>query len=95
MVCSDLVDAGKAERESGFMQTIDEYIEAQPRDVRPLLQSIRDTIREAAPEATEKISWNMPTFWLGENIIHFAAHKSHIGLYPGPEAIVAFESRLR
>lgn len=62
--------------------SIDEYIATQPEDVRPLLQSIRETIREAAPEAIEKISWQMPTFWQDENLIHFAAFKKHIGLYP-------------
>ena len=74
--------------------SIDEYIAAQPEDVRPLLQSIRETIRAAAPEATEKISWQMPTFWQGENLIHFAAFKKHIGLYPGGEATAEFAERL-
>lgn len=73
---------------------IDEYIGAQPEDVQPLLQRIRETIRAAAPEATEKISWQMPTFWLGENLIHFAAFKRHIGLYPGGEATGIFAERL-
>jgi uncharacterized protein YdhG (YjbR/CyaY superfamily) len=74
--------------------SIDEYIAAQPEDVRPLLQSIRETIRANAPEATEKISWQMPTFWQGENLIHFALFKKHIGLYPGGEATVVFAERL-
>jgi uncharacterized protein YdhG (YjbR/CyaY superfamily) len=56
--------------------------------------SIRETIRAAAPEATEKIAWRMPTFWQGENLIHFAAFKQHIGLYPGGEATAAFADRL-
>ena len=73
---------------------IDEYIESQKEDVQPMLQSIRKTIREEAPEASEKISWQMPTFWQGENLIHFAAFKKHIGLYPGSEAIVVFADRL-
>lgn len=73
---------------------IDEYIAAQPEDVRPLLQSIREAIRAAAPEATEKISWQMPTIWQGENLIHFAAFKKHIGLYPGGEATSEFSGRL-
>lgn len=74
--------------------SIDEYIAVQPEEVRPLLQSIRETIRAAAPEATEKISWQMPTFWQGGNLIHFAAFKKHIGLYPGGEATTAFADRL-
>ena len=74
--------------------TIDEYIAAQPEGVRPTLAKIREAIRAAAPDATEKISWNMPTFWQGENLIHFAAFKNHIGLYPGSEAISVFADRL-
>lgn len=76
------------------VDTIDAYIDMQAEEVRPLLQSVRQTIRSAAPDATEKISWQMPTFWQGENLIHFAAFKKHIGLYPGDEAVVAFEDRL-
>ncbi|WP_051015672.1 iron chaperone [Desulfitobacterium dichloroeliminans] len=78
----------------GKPNNIDEYIAAQQEDLRPLLQSIRETIRAAAPEATEKISWQMPTFWQGENLIHFAAFKKHIGLYPGGEATSHFGERL-
>ena len=74
--------------------SIDEYIAAQAEDVQPVLQRIRETIRAAAPEATEKISWQMPTFWQGENLIHFAAFKKHIGLYPGGEATTEFADRL-
>jgi uncharacterized protein YdhG (YjbR/CyaY superfamily) len=74
---------------------IDEYIAAQPEDVQPLLQSIRETIRAAAPEATEIISWQMPTFWQGENLIHFAAFKKHISLFPGGEATSEFAERLK
>ncbi len=74
--------------------SIDEYIAAQPEELQPLLQGIRETIRAAAPEAIEKISWQMPTFWQGENLIHFAAFKKHIGLYPGGEATTHFAERL-
>ncbi|HWR21867.1 MAG TPA: DUF1801 domain-containing protein [Feifaniaceae bacterium] len=75
--------------------SIDEYIAAQPEEVRPLLQRIRETIRAAAPEAIEKISWQMPTFWQRENLIHFAAFTRHIGLYPGGEATSEFAERLK
>lgn len=75
-------------------KAIDDYIAAQPSQVRPLLKSIRETIRAAAPDAIEKISWRMPTFWQGENLVHFAAFKKHIGLYPGAEAVEAFAGRL-
>lgn len=74
--------------------SIDEYIAVQSEDVQPLLQRIRDTIRTAAPKATEKISWQMPTFWQGENLIHFAAFKKHVGLYPGGEATAEFAGQL-
>jgi uncharacterized protein YdhG (YjbR/CyaY superfamily) len=73
---------------------IDDYIEAQPEEIRPLLRKIRKTIRSAAPEAIEKMSWQMPTFWQNENLIHFAVHKKHIGIYPGGEAIAEFAERL-
>ncbi len=78
----------------GKVDSINAYIADQPEEVRPLLQQIRETIRAAAPEASEKISWNMPTFWQGENLIHFAAFKKHIGLYPGGEAAGEFSERL-
>ncbi|QHI71725.1 iron chaperone [Aminipila terrae] len=74
--------------------SIDEYIAEQAEAVRPLLQGIRETIRAAAPEAVEKISWRMPTFWQDENLIHFAAFKKHIGIYPGGEATAEFAERL-
>ena len=74
--------------------TIDEYIAAQAEEVRPILELIRKTIREAAPEAVEKISWSMPTFWQRENLIHFAAFKKHIGIYPGDLSRTPFEQRL-
>lgn len=73
---------------------IDAYIVSQPDDVQPMLNEIRATIRATAPDAIEKISWRMPTFWQGKNLVHFAAFKHHIGLHPGPEAIDAFADRL-
>lgn len=75
-------------------KTIDEYINAQPEEICPILYKVRDTIRAAAPNATEKISWQMPTFWQGENLIHFAAFKKHIGIYPGDLSLVPFAERL-
>lgn len=78
----------------GKIGTIDEYIDDRAAEVRPLLQAVRETIRAAAPDAVEKISWQMPTFWQGENIVHFAAFKSHIGLFPGGEAVGVFADRL-
>ena len=74
--------------------TIDDYIAAQDLAIREPLNAIRRTISAAIPEAEERISWGMPTFWKGRNIIHFAAGKHHIGLYPGAEAVEAFLPKL-
>lgn len=74
--------------------TIDEYIAAQAEAHRPLLNQVRNAIREALPDAVEKISWQMPTFWNRRNIIHFAAMKKHIGIYPGDQAVEHFRSQL-
>ena len=75
-------------------QTVDDYILAQDEDVRGQLQSVRETLRRALPDCEERISWSMPTYWQGRNIIHFAANKKHIGLYPGPEAVAHFSEEL-
>ena len=77
------------------ISTIDEYIAEQPEAIQPLLHKIRETILSAAPEAQEKISWRMPTFWQKENLIHFAAFKKHIGIYPGDLSQSPFEERLK
>ena len=71
--------------------TIDEYIDTFPADVQQILESIRQTIRAAAPESIETISYQMPTFkWNGGSLIHFGAWKNHIGLYPIPEGNAEF-----
>lgn len=75
-------------------KTIDAYIEAQSEEVQPFLHQIRNALHEALPDAKEKISWRMPTYWNKQNIIHFAAAKKHIGIYPGDEAVVHFADRL-
>ena len=67
-------------------QTIDEYIAAQEESIRPRLIQLRSIIQDAIPDAEERISWSMPTFWKGTNLIHFAVFKKHIGIYPGEEA---------
>jgi len=74
--------------------TIDKYIAAFPDDVQAILQQIRRTIHEAAPEATEAISYGMPTFKLNGNLVHFGAFKSHIGFYPVPSGMAAFQDDL-
>lgn len=68
-------------------KTIEEYIECQPEQARPFLLQINNTIKSTLPDAVEKISWSMPTYWKKHNLIQFAAFKKHIGLYPGPEAV--------
>ncbi|MEI2692946.1 MAG: DUF1801 domain-containing protein [Anaerolineae bacterium] len=75
-------------------QTIDEYIAAFPDDMQQILQQIRQTIRAAAPDAQEAISYQMPTFKLHGNLVHFAAYKKHIGFYPAPSGIEAFKGEL-
>ena len=74
--------------------TIDEYIATFPVDVQAILQKVRETIRKAAPDATEAISYQMPTFKLNGNLVHFAAFKSHIGFYPVPSGIEKFKKEL-
>ena len=78
----------------GKPTTIDEYIASQDATVQPGLQEIRRIIHAAIPEAEERISWSMPTFWKGRNLIHFAASKKHLGLYPGGEATSVFAKDL-
>lgn len=76
------------------MKTIDDYILATSPNVGQRLQLLRAQIKEAAPEATEDIKWGMPTFVLHGNLVHFAAHKNHIGFYPGPSCIEYFKPEL-
>lgn len=75
-------------------QTVDEYIDEQSDDIRSQLEQVRNAIHEALPDATEKIAWQMPTYREKKNIIHFAAAKNHIGLYPGDEAVAHFSKSL-
>lgn len=77
------------------LKSIDEYISKFPADIQVLLEQMRTTIRKAAPDATEKISYQMPTFFLKGNLVHFAALKNHIGFYPTPSAIIKFEKELK
>jgi uncharacterized protein YdhG (YjbR/CyaY superfamily) len=75
-------------------KTIDEYIAQYDGEVKAILEQTRAVIRAAAPDAAEKIAWQMPTFWQKENIIHFAAHKKHLGIYPGGDATAVFADKL-
>lgn len=71
-------------------QTINEYIEGFPKDVQKILRMIRQTIHKTAPEAGEKISYQIPTFTFHGNLVSFAGWKSHIGFYPGSAALQVF-----
>ena len=73
---------------------IQKYIEEQDASLQPRLFEIYEAIKTAIPDTEERLSWGMPTFWRGRNIIHFAPAKRHIGIYPGPDAIEAFAGRL-
>lgn len=75
-------------------KTIDNYISTFAPEVQTILEKLRQTIRKAAPDATEKISYQMPTFYLNGNLVHFAAYKNHIGFYPAPSGISAFQNEL-
>ncbi len=75
-------------------KTIDEYIASFPPDVQAILEKIRATIKKAAPEAQEKISYKMPTFTLNGNLVYFAAFEKHIGFYPIPTGIEKFKKEL-
>ena len=78
----------------GKPQTVDEYIASQDEGVQPKLREIRAILQAALPDAQECISWSMPTYRKGRNIIHFAASKKHLGLYPGGEATTVFSEEL-
>lgn len=75
-------------------ETVEEYIGIQEESVQGKLRELRQILREAIPEAEECISWSMPTYRKGRNLIHFAAFKKHIGLYPGGEATTVFADEL-
>ena len=82
------------EEKKSTIQNIDDYIENFPKKVQEILQGLRTTIREAAPDAEEAISYQMPTFRFKGNLVHFAAYKNHIGFYPTPSGIEKFKSEL-
>lgn len=75
-------------------KTIDEYISMFSGNIQKILKKLRKTIRESAPDADETICYQMPTFKLNGNLVHFAAMKNHIGFYPTPSAIDKFKKEL-
>ncbi len=76
-------------------KNIDEYIATYPENIQDILQKIRQAIKTSAPEATEAISYGMPTFKLNGNLVHFAAFKKHIGFFPTPSGVEAFKEELQ
>jgi len=75
-------------------QSIDEYIMTFPNEVQSALKELREAIKTAAPDAVEKISYQMPAFWQKGNLVYFAAYKKHIGFYPTAGGIEAFKKEL-
>ena len=73
---------------------VDAYIAQFPENVQKVLQELRSVIKAAAPDATEKISYQMPTFFLKGNLVHFAVQKNHIGFYPTPSGVEAFKEEI-
>ena len=75
-------------------QTIDAYIDGFPPDIQNILKKIRALIKANAPEAEEAIKYQLPTFVLKGNLVHFGAFKKHIGFYPSPTATEKFKAEL-
>lgn len=78
----------------GNPATVDDYIAGVEPERQEILRKIRQAIQKAAPSAEERTSWGMPTYWQGENLVHFSNAKHHVGFHPSPEAIVAFKDKL-
>jgi len=79
---------------SKIPKTVEDYIVSFPAEVQDILQHIRSIIREIVPDAEEVISYQMPTYRLNGNLVHFAAFKNHIGFYPTPSGVEAFQDEL-
>jgi uncharacterized protein YdhG (YjbR/CyaY superfamily) len=75
-------------------KTIDEYISLFPEKIQTILEKLRQTIRESAPEAEEAFSYQIPTFKLNGNLVHFAAFKNHISFFPTSSGVEAFKKEL-
>ena len=82
------------ESDNKVFNSIDEYIAQFPEEVQKQLKELRKVIKAAAPDAEERISYQMPTFRFNGNLVHFAAYKKHIGFYPTPGGIKPFENEL-
>ena len=89
------IDPGESvENKRGSFNSIDDYIATFPAETQKILKEVRATIKAAAPDAEEKFSYGIPTFFLKDNLVHFAAFKNHIGFYPTPGGIQAFKRDL-
>lgn len=75
-------------------KNFEEYLQGFPVDIQKILQQVRKTIREEAPDAFELISYGIPTFKLHGNLVHFGAYKNHIGFYPAPSGVKEFQEEL-
>jgi uncharacterized protein YdhG (YjbR/CyaY superfamily) len=91
---SGLSEENNMETKRTTPKNIDEYIAGFPTDVQGILEKIRVTIRNAAPEAAEKISYQIPTFYLKGNLVHFAGFKHHIGFFPTSSGVERFKNEL-
>jgi uncharacterized protein YdhG (YjbR/CyaY superfamily) len=91
---SSTVCVKKTEKRGEVPQTVDDYIRNFPREVQTVLRKIRKTIRTAAPQATEFISYNMPAYRQNGVLLYFAAFRRHIGLYPTASGMRAFAKEL-
>src|SRR5689334_3882806 len=75
-------------------RNVDEYIAGFPKDVQQILQKVRQTVKDAAPEAEETIGYQMPAYKLHGNLVYFAGFQNHIGFYPIPTGIAKFKKEL-
>jgi uncharacterized protein YdhG (YjbR/CyaY superfamily) len=75
-------------------KTIDDFVLQYPKETQTLLQKVRETIKAVAPEATETISYGIPTFQFHGNLVHFSGYAHHIGFYPGASGIREFANDL-
>ena len=87
-------DASRRAQAPSAAADVDAYIAGFPPAVRKRLRDMRSTIRKAAPEATERIAYGVPTFHMNGNLVHFAGFANHVGFYPAPSAIAAFRAPL-
>jgi len=88
-------DKGKAMATNPKPRTIEQYIDAAPVVAQPSLRELLSCLRKVAPGASEDIKWNMPSMSYQRILFQFAAYRNHLGFYPTPAAIRAFETELK